>query len=72
MPGSNFEWDAVKDLENQEKHGVSFYEAQYAFADENRVIAEDGAHSRNEIRYFCFGLNRHKTGILNSAFYLQK
>lgn len=29
--------------------------AQYAFADPNRVIAEDLAHSETEKRYFCFG-----------------
>jgi uncharacterized DUF497 family protein len=52
---SSFEWDKKKDLENQEKHGVSFEEAQYAFADENRVIAQDLAHSEKEARYFCFG-----------------
>ncbi len=50
-----FEWDADKDAENQEKHGVSFSLAQYAFADPNRVIAEDIAHSKTEKRFFCFG-----------------
>ena len=35
---SNFEWDEAKNLENQEKHGVSFYDAQHAFKDERRVI----------------------------------
>jgi len=28
---SDFEWDEAKYLENQQKHGVSFYEAQHAF-----------------------------------------
>ncbi len=46
MSESNFEWDKAKNLENQQKHGVSFYEAQYAFLDEHRVIAEDLAHSK--------------------------
>jgi uncharacterized DUF497 family protein len=40
-----FAWDKNKDLENQNKHGVSFAEAQYAFADPRRVIAEDLSHS---------------------------
>ena len=26
-----FEWDEAKDVKNQEKHGVSFETAQYAF-----------------------------------------
>lgn len=50
-----FEWGPDKDLENQRKHGVSFAEAQYAFADSSRVIAEDLGHSAKENRYYCFG-----------------
>ena len=53
-----FEWDPVKDRVNQAKHGVSFYESQSAFADPDRVIAEDLSHSQSEQRYYCFG----KTG----------
>lgn len=55
MTKTRFEWDPDKDAENQTKHGVSFSLAQYAFADPNRVIAEDLAHSEAEKRYFCFG-----------------
>ena len=51
----SFEWDDNKDQFNQEKHGVSFYEAQRAFTDPDRVIAEDMAHSDVEKRYYCFG-----------------
>jgi len=36
-----FEWDDKKDLINRKKHGVSFYDAQKAFLDAQRVIAED-------------------------------
>ena len=50
-----FEWDERKNKENQEKHGVPFNLAQYAFADPNRVIAEDAIHSQTEQRYYCFG-----------------
>lgn len=53
---TEFEWDSGKDLGNQEKHGVSFIIAQYAFADPNRVILEDITHStKSEKRYFCLG-----------------
>jgi uncharacterized DUF497 family protein len=65
MTKSNFEWDEVKNLE---KHGVSFYEAQHAFLDKRRVIAEDLSHSQDEKRYFCFGLNQGKTGVLTVRF----
>ena len=55
MSKDSFDWDPEKDLANQTKHGISFSEAQYAFADPNRVIAEDLTHSKKEKRYFCFG-----------------
>ena len=51
-----FEWDTHKESINWMKHGVSFLEAQHAFADPKRVITRDLTHSRgNEERYFCFG-----------------
>ena len=56
MPKAWFEWDAKKDQENQDKHGVAFAVAQFAFADPNRVIAEDLSHSSKEKRHYCFGL----------------
>ena len=55
MAKTSFEWDAEKDQANQIKHGVSFAAAQYAFADQRRVIARDDAHSESEERFFCFG-----------------
>lgn len=55
MEHARFEWDPVKDAENQFKHGVSFAVAQLAFADTRRVIVADAAHSRTEQRYFCLG-----------------
>ncbi|CAL7961866.1 conserved hypothetical protein [Gammaproteobacteria bacterium] len=51
----NFEWDEEKNDQNIEKHGISFYEAQQAFLDPYRIIAEDLEHSKTEKRYFCFG-----------------
>jgi len=51
----NFEWDEDKNLKNIEKHGVSFYDAQFAFADPNRLILKDAAHSADEERFFCIG-----------------
>ncbi len=68
MSESSFEWDEAKDLDNQRKHGVSFYEAQYAFLDKKRVIAEDVDHSLKEQRYYCFGLNQEETGVLTVRF----
>lgn len=56
MAKTEFEWDIKKDAENQQKYGVSFYKAQYAFADPKRIIAKDLSHSDQEERFFCFGL----------------
>ena len=61
-----FDWDPAKDLANQQKHGVAFAEAQFAFADPHRVIAEDLAHGGTERRYFCIG--RVGAGILTVRF----
>jgi uncharacterized protein len=66
MSKESFDWDPQKDLINWAKHGVSFAEAQYAFFDTNRVIAEDITHSDAEKRYYCFG--RVHNGILTVRF----
>lgn len=55
MNKTTFEWDPKKDAINVSKHGVSFFDAQQAFLDPNRIIAQDLEHSKNEIRYYCFG-----------------
>jgi uncharacterized DUF497 family protein len=55
MAEACFDWDSEKGQENQAKHGVSFNEAQFAFSDARRVIAEDLSHSSREKRYYCFG-----------------
>ena len=55
MEKVKFEWNAKKDKENQNKHGISFELAKYAFADPNRIMAEDSSHSQKEKRYYCFG-----------------
>ncbi len=68
MSESNFEWNEAKNQENLQKHGVSFFEAQHAFLDKQRIIAKDITHSQEEERYYCFGLNKEKTGILTVRF----
>lgn len=55
MATTRFDWGIDKDAENQQKHGVSFSRAQYAFTDPQRVIAKDIAHSQTEERFYCFG-----------------
>ena len=66
MTRNSFDWDPEKDLINQMKHQVSFSQAQYAFADPNRVIATDVSHGVNEERFYCFGMV--SDGILTVRF----
>ena len=61
-----FDWGPEKDLINRLKHGVSFAEAQDAFFDAHRVIAEDITHSDTEKRYYCLG--KVDNGILTVRF----
>ena len=51
----SFEWHDDKNIENQQKHGIAFEEAQYAFLDEYRIIVHDEKHSQDEERLFCIG-----------------
>ncbi|MBF8262795.1 MAG: hypothetical protein HW387_460 [Parachlamydiales bacterium] len=55
MNNPAFEWDPKKNAANTAKHGISFFDAQRAFLDPNRIIAQDLDHSRSETRYYCFG-----------------
>jgi len=66
MAKTRFEWDTKKDQENQDKHGVAFGVAQFAFGDPKRVIAEDFSHSSIEKRHYCFGLV--EDGVLTVRF----
>ena len=66
MAKARFEWDSEKEFINQQKHGVSFSLAQYAFADPQRVIARDENHSQTEERFYCFG--EVEGGILTVRF----
>lgn len=63
---ARFDWDPRKDRANQTKHGVSFAEAQVAFADPRRLLAEDASHSAAEKRFYCFG--RVRGGVMTVRF----
>jgi uncharacterized DUF497 family protein len=65
MKPPDFEWDDFKNAQNTEKHGVSFYEAQYAFADPQRVIIEDLDHGGDESFFLLWqGKGRRHDGPL--------
>lgn len=63
---TSFEWDEHKNEINEKKHHVSFYDAQHAFTDPNRIIAEDVEHSQSEKRYYCFA--KTENGIMTIRF----
>jgi uncharacterized DUF497 family protein len=46
-----FEWDENKNMENIEKHNVSFEVAQEAFFDRDRIIIKDKKHSKRKIDF---------------------
>lgn len=50
-----FERDAAKARRNVLKHSIRFEEAMEAFTDPGALIAEDGAHSKSEIRKWLIG-----------------
>jgi uncharacterized DUF497 family protein len=50
-----FEWDALKELANLRKHGISFSEAVSAFADPLARIFPDEGHSLGERREILVG-----------------
>ncbi|MFH1761799.1 MAG: BrnT family toxin [bacterium] len=51
-----FEWDENKNIQNIDKHGVSFEEAQKVFMDRNLKLRYDEKHSsKGEKRYFGYG-----------------
>ena len=52
-----FEWDPKKAAANLRKHGVSFEDAQTAFADENAKLIDDPDHSEEEDRFVLLGLS---------------
>ena len=54
-----FEWSTAKAHDNRRKHGVSFEEAQTAFADDDAILIADPDHSMGEERFYLLGLSAH-------------
>lgn len=52
-----FEWDENKNRTNQNKHGISFTEAQTVFYDDEALIIDDPEHSEEEERFIILGLS---------------
>jgi hypothetical protein len=52
-----FDWDEAKNEVNQQKHGVSFEEAQTVFSDDYALFRGDPDHSESEDRFLLLGLS---------------
>jgi len=50
-----FEWNAVKEQKNLQKHGVSFEKACYVFSDPYALNKYDNEHSAEEDRWIILG-----------------
>jgi len=59
MSSLKFEWDENKNVRNQQKHGVTFEEAQTVFADELGRLIPDPDHSDGEARFILMGLSAY-------------
>lgn len=61
-----FEWDPLKDSQNQRKHQVSFAEAAFVFADFLSASMPDPDHSDTEDRYIIIGLSNRARPLMVS------
>lgn len=50
-----FEWDLSKEIDNLQKHGISFAEAVETFSDPKGFQLRDIKHSSVEVRFFWVG-----------------
>jgi uncharacterized DUF497 family protein len=57
MKPISLSWDDRKNIANQNKHRISFEEAQTVFFDENAIEYFDPDHSEDQDRYLMLGLS---------------
>ena len=55
-----FEWDTAKEQRNVQKHGVSFEQACYVFADPHALSLFDSEHSQSEDRWIMLGQSQNQ------------
>ncbi len=59
-----FEWDTKKEKINMLKHGITFEQASYVFADPFALNKYDDEHSENEDRWILLGRSLNETIIV--------
>lgn len=55
-----FHWDEQKNKINQQKHGITFAEAESVFFDDYAIQFWDEDHSQEEERFLLLGINSKK------------
>jgi uncharacterized protein len=59
-----FDWNQKKEIDNRQKHGISFEDAQTSFLDPFAIRVADVEHSRqNEDRFVLIGMSMRR-GVL--------
>ena len=58
----HFDWNPIKNQQNQRKHNFSFRQAATVFRDPSQLSIYDEDHSENEERWITIGLD--STGVL--------
>jgi uncharacterized DUF497 family protein len=71
MKSISFSWDDRKNRTNQNKHKVSFEEAQTVFFDEYAIEYFDPDHSKSEDRYLMLG-HSYRLRVLVVSYTLRK
>ena len=61
-----FEWEPEKASENEQKHGVTFFEATEVFDDDHSSSVPDPDHSVDEQRYLIFGMSKQGSHLVVS------
>jgi uncharacterized DUF497 family protein len=59
-----FEWDKTKEKNNIQKHGITFEQASYVFADPFALNKFDEEHSNYEDRWIILGKSLNQTLLL--------
>jgi len=59
-----FEWDTNKEKINIQKHGVTFEQASYVFADKFALNMFDDEHSNDEDRWLMLGKSLNEVLLL--------
>ena len=59
-----FEWDTNKERINIQKHGITFEQASYVFADPFALNKWDNEHSKNEDRWILLGKSLNETIVV--------